>query len=77
LYYSSIPSISSITIPKNVKETLDHPGWQQAIIAKMQALEQNGTWELIPLPSGKKRVDCHWFYSIKVRSNGEVDRLKA
>ena len=60
-----------------MKETLDHPGWQQAIIAKMQALEQNGTWELIPLPSGKKRVDCHWFYSIKVRSNGEVDRLKA
>jgi len=69
--------LSSITIPKNVQEALDHPGWQQAMIVEMQALENNGTWELVSLPPGKKTVGCWWVYVVKVRPNGEVDWLKA
>ncbi|RDX64842.1 putative mitochondrial protein, partial [Mucuna pruriens] len=45
---------------------LDHPGWQQAMIVEMQALEQSGTWELVSLPSGKKAVGCRWVFAIKV-----------
>jgi len=76
-YFSFISFVSSITIPKTVKEALDHPGWRQAMISEMQALEHNKTWELVPLPSGKKTVGCRWVYAIKVGPNGEVDRLKA
>jgi len=36
------------------------------MIAKMQALESSHTWELVPLPSGKKVVGCRWVYVIKV-----------
>ena len=46
------------------------------MIDKMQALESNDTWELIPLPPDKKTVGCRWVYAINVGSNGEVDRLK-
>jgi len=60
-----------------VTKALDYPGWQQAIVTRMQALEHNKTSELVPLPSRKKIVGCHWVYAIKVRPNGEVDRLKA
>ena len=70
-------SLSSLTIPSNVHEALDHPGWRQAIIDEIQALENNGTWELIPLPPGKTTVSCRWVYTVKVGPNGEVDRLKA
>jgi len=76
-YFSFISSVSSITIPKIVKEALDHPGWRQAMISEMQALEHNKTWELVPLPFGKKTVGCRWVYAIKVGPNGEIDRLKA
>jgi len=31
--------VSFITIPKNVKEALDHSGWRQAMIVEMQTLE--------------------------------------
>ena len=55
---------------------LDHPGWRQAMIDEMQALENNGTWELVPLPPGKTIVGCRWFYTVKVGPNGKVDRLK-
>jgi len=77
LYYSFISSISFIIIPKNVKKALNHPGWRQVMIAKMQVLEQNGTWKLVPLPSRKKTGGCRWVYSVKVNLNGEIDHLKA
>ncbi|KAL2329609.1 hypothetical protein Fmac_017190 [Flemingia macrophylla] len=32
----------------------NNAGWRQAMIDEMQALEHNGTWELVPLPPGKK-----------------------
>jgi len=32
--------VSSVTIPEDVKEALDHPGWRQPMIAEMQALDQ-------------------------------------
>jgi len=76
-YCSLLSSMSSVVIPKNVTEALDHPGWRQAMIAEMQALESNHTWELVPLPSGKKVVGCRWVYAIKVGLDGQVDRLKA
>jgi len=47
------------------------------MIVEMQALEQNGTWELFPLSFEKKMISCRWIYSIKVQSNGEVDHLNA
>jgi len=43
----------------------------------MHALENNGTWELVPLPPGKTIVGCRWVYTVKVGPNGKVDRLKA
>jgi len=76
-YCSLLSSVSSIPIPKNVKEALDHPGWRQAMIAEIQALEHNHTWELMPLLPGKKAVGCRWVYAVKVGSDGQVDRLKA
>ena len=69
--------MSSVVIPKNVNEALDHPGWRQAMIAEMQALESSHTWELVPLPSGKKVVGCRWVYAVKVGPDAHVDRLKA
>ena len=69
--------MSCLIVPNNIREALDHPGWRQTMIDEMQALESNGTWELVPLPPGKKTVGCRWVYAIKVGPNGGVDRLKA
>ena len=72
-----ILSLSTIKVPKNVDEALGHPRWRQTMIDEMQALEHNGTWELVSLPLGKKPVGCRWVYAIKVGPTGAVDRLKA
>ena len=31
----------------------------------MQALNDNGTWNLVQLPDEKKAIRCHWVFAIK------------
>nr|KYP77157.1 hypothetical protein KK1_021428 [Cajanus cajan] len=76
-YFSFVSSRSSTTVSKTINEALDHPGWRQAMIDEMQALAHNGTWELVPLPPGKKTAGCRWVYAVKIGPKGEVDFLKA
>ena len=43
----------------------------------MQALADNGTWDLVPLPNGKKPIGCRWVYTVKFNPDGSIARLKA
>jgi len=44
---------------------------------EMDALHQNATWELAPLPPGKEIVVCKWVYSVKFNPNRSLDWLRA
>lgn len=44
---------------------------------EMTALEKNQTWELVPLPEGKRPVGCRWVYTVKCKPDGSIDRYKA
>ena len=44
---------------------------------EMCVLRSSGTWDLVPLPSGKSVVGCKWIYTVKVGLDGRVDCLKA
>lgn len=60
-----------------MKEALHHPGWPNAMLEEIHALEENHTWDLMDLPDGKKLVGCKWVFTVKVNPNGSVARLKA
>jgi len=76
-FYTCLSSISSVSIPKFVGDALAHFGWRQAMLDEMNALQNNETWELVPLPSRKFVVGCRWIFAIKVGHDGTIDRLKA
>ena len=59
-----------------LKETLSHPGWRNAMIEEMEALDGNDTWNLVHLPIGKKAIGCCWVFAVKVNPDGSVARLK-
>jgi Reverse transcriptase (RNA-dependent DNA polymerase) len=44
---------------------------------KMQALTNNHTWTLVPLPPGHHVVGCKWVYKIKRLADGSIERYKA
>ena len=47
------------------------------MIEEMDALTDNGTWDLVCLPVGKKVIGCRWVFTVKVNLDGFVARLKA
>jgi hypothetical protein len=42
-----------------------------------RSLMENDTWDLVPLPKGRKLVICKWVYRTKYASDGSVERHKA
>jgi len=64
--------------PKSIEETLQSrlsKHWQEAADAEFQSLIDNGTWELVELPKGRKPVGCKWVFRTKFRSDGTVEHL--
>jgi hypothetical protein len=50
--------------------------WYEAACAEMQAQQENGTWELVPLPPGRKAIGSRWVFKIKWTADGSVERYK-
>ena len=42
-----------------------------------RSLLANDTWDLVPLPKGRKLVRCKWVYRTKFGPDGKVDKHKA
>jgi len=71
---------SNINEPRTIDEALKTPEaveWKQAADEEMQAHETMNTWKLVPLPQGRKPVDCKWIFKVKNKSDGTIERFKA
>ena len=44
---------------------------------KLDTLNQNSTWKLVPLPHGAKPVDSKWVFNVKFQADGSIERYKA
>jgi hypothetical protein len=59
------------------EDAIGHALWDKAMDEEMAALDANRTWELVPLPEGKKAIGCKWVYKVKHNSYGSISRYKA
>jgi len=50
---------------------------RQAMQDKLQALQDNHTWDIVPCPVGVKLIGCKWAYTIELRADGSINRHKA
>ena len=71
-HFSFIAKVSQVVEPQSYDEAAHHPEWQAAIKAGLQALKDNNTWILTPLPLSKKPIGCRWVYKIKHHSDGSI-----
>jgi hypothetical protein len=51
-----VNQISSVIVPKKLKEAITDPKWRQAMNEEMSALLKNNTWEVTNLPDDKRVV---------------------
>lgn len=51
--------------------------WREAMNQEMKAFQENQTWTLEDLPSGKRAIPCKWVYRVKTNANGSIDKFKA
>jgi hypothetical protein len=63
--------------PIRFKDTVQNEKWRTAMDVEMEAIKQNGTWELMELPVGGKKVGVKWVYKTKFNKHGAVDKYKA
>jgi len=66
-----------IPIPKSYQEAMASPHkdrWLEAMKWEMESIITNGTWELKPLPKGRKSVGCKWVYDLKRDKHGNILR---
>jgi hypothetical protein len=63
--------------PIRFEDVVKSEKWRTTIDVKMEAIKRNGTWELMELPPGGKKVGVKWVYKTKLNEHGAVDKYKA
>jgi hypothetical protein len=72
-----LAQVSETHDPETFGEASGHPNWDIAMNEAYRYLMENDTWDLVPLPKGRKLVRCKWFYRTKYSLDGSVERHKA
>jgi len=75
LYY--VANVSRDEEPTSYDIAAVDPKWQEAMNSELQALIDNQTSSLVPLPPSKRSISCKWVYRIKRKADGSVERYKA
>ena len=63
--------------PSTYHEASRIPEWQLAMSEELAALDRQGTWDLVPLPSHAIPITSKWVFKVKIKSDGSIERYKA
>ncbi|XP_040948348.1 uncharacterized mitochondrial protein AtMg00820-like [Gossypium hirsutum] len=62
--------------PVSIFEAFQSPAWTTTAQAEYNDLISNNTWDLVPLPEGRRAVGCKWIFKVKKHADGSVARYK-
>ena len=67
--------------PQTYQKYCTDPRWKSTMEDELHSLQENNTWELVPLPPKRKVVQCKWVFRKKIVADGSdikhKDRLVA
>lgn len=63
--------------PTDYRKALEIPQWKAAMDSEIESHNQNGTWDLVRLPEGRKLIGSRWVFKLKRSETGDVVKHKA
>jgi hypothetical protein len=63
--------------PTSFAEAEHSSSWRKVMMEEMDSIEENGTWSLVDLPPGRKRIGVKWVFKVKRDEHGTVSKHKA
>lgn len=66
--------------PATYSDVLKHPdrdGWLASMLQEEESLVARKTWEMIPLPPGRKTIPSSWVNKTKYNADGTVERKRS
>ncbi|CAI7851136.1 unnamed protein product [Closterium sp. NIES-53] len=66
--------------PATLEEAMSGPQkeeWKAAMDAEFNNLIENGTWELVELPEGRRPISSKWVFKVKSGVDGALERFKS
>ncbi|PKU66662.1 Retrovirus-related Pol polyprotein from transposon TNT 1-94 [Dendrobium catenatum] len=63
--------------PTSYTQAAQHEHWRSAMSQEFQALQSQGTWELVPSAPHQNVLGCKWTFRTKYNSDGSIARYKA
>ncbi|PKU74822.1 Retrovirus-related Pol polyprotein from transposon TNT 1-94 [Dendrobium catenatum] len=67
---------NSVTDPTSYSEAARSEHWRRAMSAEFQALQSQGTWDLVPPSPDQNVLGCKWTFRTKYLSDGTIARHK-
>ncbi|KZT21211.1 hypothetical protein NEOLEDRAFT_1223867, partial [Neolentinus lepideus HHB14362 ss-1] len=67
--------------PRTFREAMQHPEeerqqWLKAAQDEIQSLVENGTFELVECPPGRKAIGSRWVFKVKHNADGSIECYK-
>jgi hypothetical protein len=73
--FSLMANIQEIYEPPIFEKAQGRSKWEKAMETEHESLMKTQTWDLTPLPSGKKPIGHKWVYKVKYKADGTHDYL--
>ncbi|CAI7846357.1 unnamed protein product, partial [Closterium sp. NIES-54] len=76
-FFSLVEMPGELATLKEALESSDAEEWKKAMESELKSIEENGTWELVELPEGRKAITSKWLFKIKFDADGKIERYKS
>jgi hypothetical protein len=62
---------------RSVDEALEEKCWREAMVTKMNSIQDNMTWDFTELPPGHRAIGLKWVFKVKKNHDGRINKYKA
>lgn len=74
---SYLAMLTDVVEPSCYSHATKYAHWRRAMQEEYNALQQYGTWQLVPPSPSQNIIGSKWVFKTKVKPDGSIDRYKA